>query len=130
MKTNLDKLFKSNIDFEKEGIWFEIGDSIRFRVRRFGGSNSEVKKAMVKYYKPFAKLIERGLLSDEKEKDIYIKSFIDACLVDWEGVEVDGEIVPFSFENAHKLFTNLPELVETLMEYAQASDHYRVDLGN
>lgn len=130
MSSNLDKLFKSDINLEKEGVWFEIAEGIQFRVRRFGGSNFEIKKAMTKYYKPYSKLIERGLLPEAKEKEIYTKAFIDACIVEWKGVEIDGEITPFSFDAALKLFKELPELLETLMEHSQSSDHYKEDLGN
>ena len=130
MSSNLDKLFKSHTNLEKDGVWFEIADGIRFRVRRFGGSNFEVKKAMAKHYKPYSKLIERNLLSEEKEREIYTKAFIDSCIVDWEGVEVDSVKTPFSFDAALTLFKGLPELLETLMEHSQSTDNYREDLGN
>jgi hypothetical protein len=130
MASNLDKMFKSDSSLEKEGVFFEIAEGIRFKVRRFGGSNSEVKKAMVKYYKPHARLIERNLLPESKEREIYQKAFIDACLVSWEGVELDGELVEYSKEAAFRLFQELPELFETLVEHSQTVDHYREDLGN
>jgi len=130
MKTNLDKHFKQDEHLEKEGVWFELDGGIRFLVRRFGGANVEVKKAMVKYYKPVAKLIEKNLLGDDKEKAIIAKAFIKSCIMDWQGVEVDGVDTPFTFETATKLFTLLPELLDTLMEYSQDSENYREEVGN
>lgn len=130
MKSNLDKHFKQNTNLEKEGVWFEIEGGIKFLVRRFGGSNTEVKKAMVKYYKPVARLVEKNLLEEDKEKAIMAKAFISACVIDWQGVEIDGQEVPFSFEVAVKLFSELPELLDTLMEYAQDTENYRDDVGN
>jgi len=130
MKSNLDKQFKQDSSLEKEGVWFEIEGGVRFLVRRFGGTNSEVKKAMVKFYKPVAKLIERNLLDGEKEKVILTKAFVHSCLLDWEGIEIDGEKASFSFEVAVDLLTSLPELLETLMEYAQDAENYREEMGN
>lgn len=130
MKSNLDKHFKQNSTHEKGGVWFEIDGGIRFLVRRFGGANTEVKKAMVKYYKPVAKLIERNLLDEDKEKKILTKAFIKSCVIDWEGVEIEGEVKEFDFETAVDLFTSLPELLDTLMEYSQDSENYRDDVGN
>lgn len=130
MKSNLDKHFKQNTSLEKEGVWFELEGGIKFLVRRFGGANTEVKKAMVKYYKPVAKLIDKNLLGDEKEKSIVSKAFIKACMIDWQGVEIDGEEKPYSFELAVELFERLPELLDTLMDYAQDSENYREDVGN
>lgn len=131
MKTNLDKSFKADSTMEKEGIWFEISEDVRFRISRFGGSNSTaVKKAMAKYYKPYAKAIEKDLLSEEKQKKILAKSFVDACVVDWEGVEIDGEPTPFSKEKAVEFFCALPDLLDTLVEYASNQEHYKEDLGN
>lgn len=130
MKSNLDKLFKQNTSLEQEGVWFEIDGGPKFLIRRFGGANSEVKKAMVKYYKPVAKLIERNLLGDEKEKAIMSKAFIAACMIDWDGIEIDGEPTPYSFDVAVELFKGLPELLDTLMDYAQDSENYREEVGN
>lgn len=130
MKSNLDKYFKQNTSLEKEGVWFEIENGAKFLIRRFGGANAEVKKAMVKYYKPVAKLVEKNLLDAEKEKQILTKAFIKSCILDWEGVEMDGVEVPYSFEKAMELFTALPELLDTLTEYAQDAENYREDVGN
>lgn len=130
MKSNLDSSFKQDANLEKNGVWFELNNGIKFLVRRFGGSNAEVKKAMVKYYKPVAKLIEKGLLDSEREKEILARAFIHACIIDWEGVEIEGEIAPFSVDVAEKLFSSLPELLDTLMEYSQESENYREELGN
>jgi len=131
MKINLDKSFKTDRKMEIEGIWFEISEGVRFKIARFGGSNSvEVKKAMAKFHKPYAKAIEKSLISDEKERSIYCKSFVHSCVIDWEGIEIDGEIAPFSKEKAVEVFCQLPDLLDTLVEHASSQDNYKEDLGN
>jgi len=130
MKTNLDK-FKANTVDELEGVWFEASEGVRFLTKRFGGMNSPlIKKALAKHYKPYARLIEKGLYPEDAERKIYIKVFVDACLKDWEGVEVEGQVVPFSKEEAIKLLVHLPDLADMLIEYAQDVNSYTEDLGN
>lgn len=131
MASNLDKLFKNDSELETEGIWLEIAEGVAFKVRRFGGSNSmKVKSAMAKYYKPYARLIEMGSLSQEKEKEVTTKVFVETCLVDWKGIEIDGKLTAFEKEVALKFFSELPELLDTVVAYATDSKNYRVELGN
>lgn len=133
MKTNLDKMFKNNSELEDKGLWLLISEEpeIGFLVRRFGGENeSRVKAAMAKYYKPYARLIQNESLPAKKEKELVTKIFVDSCLVDWKGIEVDGSAVPYSKEKAIELLLSRPELLSTLQEYASDTKNYREDLGN
>ncbi len=130
MKTNLDFL-KTSKTYESEGVWFELSEKTGFLVARLGGANTQkVKQATAKHFKPYARMIENGLLDAQKEREITLKVFIECCLLDWKGVEIDGEAVPFSKEAALKLLLDLPELADTLSAQAQDSKNYREDLGN
>jgi hypothetical protein len=131
MKTNLDKLFKGSESFETEGIWMDLSDKTGFLVRRFGGLNSpKVKAALAKHFKPYSRQIDAGTLDDKKEKEITAKVFIESCLVDWKGVEIDGKEVPYSQEAALKLLISLPDLFQSLQNHAIDASNYREDLGN
>lgn len=131
MKSNLDALFKANSDFEKDGVWINIGNGVRFRIRRFGGSNSQrLKQAMAKFHKPVARLVEMDKLSPEENIELMAKTFADACLVAWEGVEIDGSPAECTFDNAVKLFTTLPELFDILFKESQKFDSFKEELGN
>lgn len=131
VKSNLDGLFKTDKKQESEGIWFEIQDGIKFKVKRFGGMNNQsAKGALAEYHKPYAAVIASGTLPDEKNLEISVKVFVKACMVDWAGVQLDGKDVEFSFDNAVKLLTSLPELTQVLIQHASDKDNYKVDLGN
>ena len=131
MKTNLDTLFKTNLSYESEGVWFDINEQTSFRVRRFGGANSnKVKMALAKYHKPYAKQVDAGTLSIEKEKEIMIRTFVDSSMVEWKGVEIDGVDTQYSPEAAVKLFIGIPELFQTLFSYASDISTYKDALGN
>lgn len=131
MPSNLDSLFKTDKTLEREGIWFRYTDTVRFRLKRFGGFNSEkLKPLYASVYKPYAGQIEKGSISAEKQNELLATIFIKACMVDWEGVELDGKEAPFSFENALKLLTELPDLLDSLVKVTQDSANYKEDLGN
>lgn len=131
IKSNLDNIFKTDKKQESEGIWFEIQDGIKFKVKRFGGMNNPgAKAALAKYHKPYAAVIASGTLPEEKNLEISVKVFIEACMLDWEGVEIDGKKVEFSFNNAVALLVSLPELAQALIQHASDKDNYKVELGN
>lgn len=132
MKTNLDSLFKTNSEDEKNGKWFELknDDGTEFLVRRFTGTNPRAKAAMAKYFKPYARQIENDTLSLDKVTEININMFLDVCLVDWKGVVIDGTEVKFDHDTAFKMFRALPDLFDTLWKYANDFKTYREDLGN
>lgn len=131
MGTNLDKFFKANSSLEQDGVDFDIGDGISFKVRRFGPSNTRVKSAMATYYKPYAKQVELGTLPVEKSLEINAKVFVDTCLVSWQGVlDESGKPLEFTKENALKLFKDLPDLFETLWKHANTFENYKEELGN
>lgn len=131
MQSNLDKLFKNDKNSESGGIWMEVSEEIKFLVKRFGGFNSQpVKMALAKYYKPYARQVETGTLSADKEREIQNRVFVESCMLDWKGVQIDGQEVPFSKEEAVKLLNSLPELADTLVNYANDPKNYREDLGN
>jgi len=131
MKTNLDSMFKSNSKNEIDGVWFDISEDVGFHIKRFGGMNSPaIKKALAIHHKPYARLIEKGLLEEAKERRIYTRVFVEACMINWKGVEIDGEFKDFSDELAVEFFVGLPELLDTLVDYAQTNSNYADDVGN
>lgn len=132
MKTNLDSLFKTDSSLEKDGVWFDVSSDISFHLRRFGGSNAQkVNQSMAKYHKPYAKLIESNRLGIEETNLVMAKVFVDSCLISWKGVkDEEGNDLPYSFDNAVKLFTALPELFNALFKYCSEMESFKEDLGN
>jgi hypothetical protein len=130
MKTNLDKFFKADTDHEKNGVWFDISNEIGFLIRPFNNGNPKTKSAMATLYKPFARQIEMGTMDMAKQEEIQIKLFINVCLVDWKGVEIDGKIEDYTPEKALKFLLALPELFATLWKHSTDFTNYREELGN
>lgn len=125
MKTNLDNLFKADESVEKNGVWFDIDDAVGFRLRRYNDRNPKVKAAIAKHFKPYARQIDLGSLAADKERDIMTKLFVDSCVIEWKGVEIDGEVKEYERNLAIKFFIELPELMNTLFEYAKDFANFR-----
>lgn len=125
MKSNLDKLFKTDKEVEKTGVWLEISDETGFLVKPFNASNPTIRAAHARHFKPYAHQIEHGTLDAEKEREIYIRIFVGACLVDWKGVEIDGKPAKFDKDLAVKFLMELPELFTTLMKHAEDFRNYK-----
>lgn len=130
MKTNLDSVFKVNSTLEKDGVWFLVNEETGFLVRRFSPMNPQYRSAITTLLKPFARQIQLGQMDPKKELEIGVKVFVRICMVDWKGIVIDGENVPYSEETAIKFFLALPELFKRIEEYASDFSSYREDLGN
>lgn len=128
MKTNLDSIFKQDENLELTGIWFQISDKIKFKLRRFGGSNTAaMNKHSAKIFKPYAQMIKAGTVPEDKMEELSMTLFIRSCLVDWKGVEDDGKELECNEENAIKLFKHLPELIDKLIKYADSAHNYKAE---
>lgn len=140
MKTNLDSLFASDENLEKDGIWFEITDKTAFLIRRMGGQNEKFAKLYASMTKPYARRMQNGTMDPKIEERIYMDCFVDACLVDWRGMVIDGEEATFSKDLAKKVLSQpkLKDLLATLLDYASNAKFYKEvlsdeelkDLGN
>ncbi len=67
-----------------------------------------------------------GLIDPELQDQTDIEILAQSIVVGWSGiVGDDGEDIPFTVENARKLFTELPEFTRELIGYANNSDTFR-----
>lgn len=146
---NLHQMFKTDPALERDGIIVDYGPneqlptgedgespSIKFRIARAGGNNLAYAKALERLTKPHRRLIQSGQLSNDLAKTISRAAFLDTCLLGWENVTDEaGNVLPFSRENAERLFNELPDLYTDLSEQAANASLFReelreADLGN
>lgn len=149
MNNPLYAQYKTDKNLELQGIFFEVGEikepgpdgqevkkPIRFKIARAGGANSNFAKAMERESKPFKRAIQTKTLSNEKADEIYRRAFVSGVLLGWENVrDQDNRDLAFTFDNALKLFADLPDLFNDLREAATDAALFREevlehDLGN
>lgn len=119
---------KTNSSLEKDGVWFQYEDA-KFLIARMGGDNIDrLEKANAKHLKKHAAAIRRNDLKIKQQKEISKEIFVDCCLLDWDNVYLEGEKLDYTRENAIKLFTDVPYILEVLESEANNIDNYKRDL--
>lgn len=129
--------FKRNENKETGGVILDLGDSGKFNIARAGGSNKRYQQSLERGMRPYRKSFQQGTLSDEVASKVLLDAFLDSVLLGWDGVTgEDGNVLPFSKENARKLMTDLPDLFAALREAASDASifrdvsHRETDSGN
>lgn len=123
--SSLYNSFKTNKQKENSGVAIkyapnEDGTTPTFWVGRMSDTNKRYQKVSKELYRPYRKSkAAMKSLTDEVATDLLKKGFIKGCLRKWENVQdMNGNVLEFSEENAYKLFDDLPELLDNLMEQA------------
>lgn len=132
---NLYQQFLTDKELEKNGVWMNISPETKFLIARSGGENRRYSEMVALRLKPFRRQIELDTFDSNQMKKIQKECFVDACLKNWEGVtDEEGKALEFSRENALKLFTDLPDLFDSLFTSAGELSYYRKvmakELGN
>lgn len=145
----LHKQFKTDQNMERDGIIIDYGPNddlpkgedgqhppMRFRIARAGGANQAFNKTLERLTRPHRRAIQSGNMSMELSDKLYRQAFIESILIGWDNITTaDGQPLPYSPENADKLFTDLPDLYTDLREQSNNASLFREeslqeDLGN
>jgi hypothetical protein len=123
---SLNKLFKTDSDKQREGIWLEISENAngticRMKIRPMGASNKEFVTKATSIRKKYSHRLKS--MGNEKQNELAMEAFIGTVLIDWENVEdyrikvAEGQKAPlmeFNEENAKFLLKDLPQLYELI----------------
>jgi len=133
---SLTKAFKTDKQKEQEGTWVDIienddGTMARMRILRMSQFN---KKFSARY----ATLGKKNRVIRGNKQDLEIKAlreaFVETCLVEWEYIENINEVpsgtiketyMPFTRENAIKLFEALPDLFDMIVGEATRLENFQ-----
>ena len=119
---DIRKLYGTDENKEKEGIWQDMGDGIRIRIARIGNPNYQ--KLFQRLSKPHRKAIRRGTLKEDVAEALMIECMAETIVLDWEGIELDGKKLPYSKENAVMILTEFKDLREYINDFANEMEAY------
>lgn len=106
MSTNIDKMFGTDKNIEKNGIVLDYGE-FQLTVARAGGSNQAYNKRLEQITKPYRRAIENETMDQKLSMDILMQVYAETVVLGWEGVTDDkGKDVPFSKEACLRMFQN------------------------
>ena len=116
---SLKKKFKTSSRLVEEGAWFDVTQNTdktlcRVRLRRSGRGN----RAWVASFRDNTADVDMDNLSVEEDEAITAKVFVEACVVDWEHLQLDddGHETPFTPERALEILSD-PDWIELLKDW-------------
>lgn len=134
--------FKSDPALEKNGVVLQYGfvenadgepdleRPIGFRVARAGGANVAYAKRLEAAIKPHRRQIQTETIDAKVAERLMMEVFVETVLLGWENVQDEnGNDLPFSKQNAIKLFTDLPDLYKNVQEGANSAALFRAEIA-
>ncbi len=118
-------MFSASEKAAETGKWFEIGDTIKVKVRRFKSKKSrEVRDALEAPYKRLTKF--GGAIPDEALERITTEHIAAGIVADWKGVtDREGNALAYSKAAAVQLFNDLPEFRDAIVAISLDIENYR-----
>lgn len=117
--------YKTSESLEEDGVWVDFGDGVSFKLRRL---NSKVSRKVRKELEaPYQSQLRRNQdLPDDVAEGILRRQIASGVVVDWKGVTDEADKpMKYSAENALKLFTDLPDLLNDVAMAAAARATFR-----
>lgn len=126
--TELDDLFASNEAAEEEGVWVDVSPTIKLKIRAY--SADAVNNLREKLIKPFRTMIRAGgSIPEEQDKEIGRKVLAGAVIADWKGIkDAEGADVPYSAEEAYKVLSRLPKMVNFVIGISTDASMYKDEI--
>jgi hypothetical protein len=133
MKSILHKNFATNKNLEREGITLEYHDPdevdippVRIKIARAGGSNTAYEKALDRRTRSMRRQLAANAVSVAEIRRITREVFAETVLLGWENVTDDkGVAIPFNYDNAVELLTDLPDLMADIEQQAGQAQLFR-----
>lgn len=140
---SLLKQFGTDSAKENNGVEFELGENehngqpMKVLLARRSMSNKRYKKAVDRFTKPYRRQIETDTLPAEKNNEIQVQIFAEACLLSWQNIplsditgnqEDKAKIAEYNTDNVVKMLLKIPELFSMLSLQATTMDLYKLDI--
>jgi hypothetical protein len=102
---DIGKRFGTSKALENEGVWHELGDGAAIKVARWNNRRfAELKRQLERKYRAQQK---GGVLPEKVAEQVIIETIAHAILVDWRGLEINGQPLPaYTPEEAVRVLTD------------------------
>lgn len=137
-RNKLRTMFETDTVVERDGIWIDYAPGVEVRIARAGGSNKHFAKTMQRLAKPHRRAIQAEVVDDEVLKDIFIKAYTQAVIVDWKGFTKDlitrddadaDEVLAFNKDNVEAVLQAQPNLFTDIQKAADTLSYFRADIN-
>ncbi len=118
---NISKFFRSDRDAVENGKWFPVAPGIELKIRK------ATSKKAADIRRKLAAGFPAGI-PEEMQHENGLKNLAYGIIVDWKGIEIDGEEAPeYDADLMLDLLNDLPDLAEFVASISIDDNNYRVD---
>ncbi|RPJ39858.1 MAG: hypothetical protein EHM35_01235 [Planctomycetaceae bacterium] len=136
--SSVRKLFNTDRQAEINGVEVTVGDAT-FTLARAGGDNKAFTKALERHSKPHRRAIQLDALGEDIATEIIHRTYAETVVKGWSGLD-EGDLItdsakfddkkeyaalPYSVENAMRLFVAQPDLFRVLKGVSDDFTNYR-----
>lgn len=129
---DIGKKYGTDSDLESgTGITLDFGGGATVKIHRAGGTNEKYMRAAAK---------RRARLNAAKNDlkaslRVLAEVYAEAVVLDWTGIELNGEALPYSKENVIRAFVEAPDFFNLIRGEAEEASNFRdaeraADAGN
>lgn len=126
--SNLYNLYSSDETLAENGKWFEFGEEVSVKIRRYKSKKSrKVRENLEAPYKRASKFATT--LPDDVLESITNRHVAEGIIADWKGVSNrDGQPVAYSPAAALALINDLPDFRDAVVEISLSLDNFREEV--
>jgi len=112
-------------DDAENGVWVDMGNDARIKVARM--NNKKYKRSIKTLSTPYKRMIQMNALPDDTAEQILNKAMAEAILLDWEGLKLNGEELPYNRDNAMKILSDpaLEDFRNVVMDISNDMELFR-----
>lgn len=130
MSRSITSAFATDKTKELQGIWVDYeGEetSVSVLIARAGGSNQAFQAASERLTRPHRRSgMDLDRLPLHIQNDIKARLYAETVVLDWKGVYLEDEEVPFNRENVIKVFKLVPDFMNFIIQEATNFQNFRI----
>ncbi len=117
-------LAKLQTDAEKEndGVWVELQPGVRVKLARW--NNAKFQNVQFKKMLPYRNTMAGGEIEFGIVEKITIECTAETVLLDWDGIEWDGEPLESSLANRLRVLTDVPDFRSMIVNLASQREYF------
>lgn len=118
---DISKRYVTSEAAEIEGIWRNLEEAGEVRVARLGNTRYQQAYQRLERNKG---TVDGTVLTEAEQTELVVEAMAEAVLVDWRGIEWEGEPMPYSLENA-KVVLRVKDFRRVVLELSRDWEQYR-----
>lgn len=115
------KKTKTDPKLELEGVWITYDEDAAFKIARLRNP------AALAAFQEKTRFL-RGKLSEAKQTELMTEIIAEHVLLDWKNVNIGGDPLPYTKENAMRVLVEYPVIRDFVMEESGRIENYLLEL--